>query len=488
MESDHAKNTFYITTFGCTYNTADSDKMKQILVNSGYEQTDIYHARIIIINTCAVKLPTEQKLLTMIKRYSRKIDNKSSRITDFSERFEEDDETNPDDSERDQGRLENVDKKNVDEKEILQNAEILIVAGCLPFISKPTHDRIRSLLPKRSGIISPRSISEIKRLIDLIESGEEKPTISEETAKEKELIIPYIDNDQFTVAIQIAEGCSGNCSYCCTKIARGKLCSFSIEAITNSVKELLEKGIKEFYITAQDLGAYNDKGKKLHDLLSSILQLNGDFHLRLGMMNPEYLKNNIESIIELLKDKRIYRFIHIPVQSGSDAVLKAMRRRYNIQEFNEVIKRLKEFDENISISTDIICGFPTETEQDWNETVNLVENIQPAVLNISKYTVRPNTEAKKMVQLKSKIIKNRSSELTEKYERIAAEIGSRQIGKEVEVFVSEKNPKIDNNYTARNLYYHSIIVRDVELGKRYNVKITDYKSHYYLADVLNEIE
>ncbi len=463
-------NTFHIATFGCTYNSADSDKMKRILIDCGFSQQEISKAKILILNTCAVKLPTEQKIIQIIKKYSSMIQKRVS--------GSEQNQTIPTDEED-----EPLGESQIDPSD----AEILIIAGCLPFISPSTLELIRSIIPDRGGILSPKSISKIDELIKRIQNGEKKIIISEETLKKKEMIVPYITQGQCSSAIQIAEGCSGNCAYCCTKNARGKLCSFSPESIISTIQTLNNVGIKEFYITAQDLGAYNYQGKKLHDLLASLLSIQTNFILRLGMMNPEYLNAHIEKIIELLKDKRIYRFIHIPVQSGSDSILKIMRRKYTIKDFKEIVQKLRAFDPQISISTDIICGFPGESEHDWNQTVELIKELKPAVLNISKYTVRPDTEAKKMVQLPSKEIKKRSIELTALYDTIAQELGKQRIGSVDDVFVSEKNSELPDNFTARNIYYHSIVIKNVELGKRYKVKITDYKFHYYFAEVMAEL-
>lgn len=463
-------NTFYIATYGCTYNSADSDKMKRVLIDVGYSQQDIQKAKILILNTCAVKLPTEQKIIETIKKYSSIIQKKAIDIEQYHNMIS-DEET------------EGLEDTQIQEI----NAEILIIAGCLPFISNSTLEIIKKIIPERGGILSPKSITRIHELIKRIQNGEKKVIISQETLKEKEIIPPYITQGQSGAAIQIAEGCSGNCAYCCTKNARGKLCSFSPESIISTIQTLNKEGIKEFYITAQDLGAYHYQDEKLHDLLAKILSIQSNFKLRLGMMNPEYLKTHIDKIIELLKDKRIYRFIHIPVQSGSDNILKIMRRKYTIKDFNDIVQKLQKFDPNISISTDIICGFPGENEQDWSQTIELIKNLKPAVLNISKYTVRPDTEAKKMVQLPSKEIKKRSIELTALYDMIAQEIGKQRIGTVEEVFVSEKNPDIPDNFTARNIYYHSIVIKNVELGKRYKVKITDYKFHYYFAEVITEL-
>ena len=466
-------NSFHIITFGCTYNSADSDKMKRILINSGYYEDQLSKARILILNTCAVKLPTEQKILELIKKYSLSMQKQI---------IQSNKESNPLIEEH------GLEDRLLSPEKTPSHANILIIAGCLPFISPTMVETIKNILPTRSGILSPHALSQIVLLIEKIENNEEKVLITDEKTTTKEAIVPYIEPDRCNAAIQIAEGCSGNCAYCCTKNARGKLCSFSISSIISSITNLYNFGIREFYITAQDLGAYHYEGKKLHHLLQEILSRPNKFYLRLGMMNPEYLRTHVDEIIEILKDKRVYRFIHIPIQSGSDSVLKIMRRKYTVKEFSYIVEKLRKFDPEISISTDIICGFSGETGEDWLQTVELIRNLKPAVLNISKYTVRPDTEAKKMVQLPSKEIKNRSTEISMLYDKLAQNIGLNQIGREYEVFVSEKNAEIADNFTARNLYYHSIVLKNVELGKRYLVKIIDYKYHYYFAEVISELK
>jgi len=208
----------------------------------------------------------------------------------------------------------------------------------------------------------------------------------------------------------------GDCSFCITKLAKGNLQSFPKEDIINEIKKRIEEGYKRINLTSTDNGCYGlDINTSLVSLLKNITEIPGDFKIRIGMINPNYAKLYLNDLIKIYKSDKIIKFLHIPVQSGSNKILKDMNRKYKVQDFINVVSKFRKNILGINISTDIIVGYPTESEEDFEETLNLVKKIKPEVLNISKFTSRPGTKASRLKQLKTEEIKRRSVILTNLY-------------------------------------------------------------------------
>ena len=213
--------------------------------------------------------------------------------------------------------------------------------------------------------------------------------------------------------IQIAEGCLGDCSYCATKLAKGQLYSFPEDKILQEVKKLA-KIHNTIRITATDCGCYGlDIGTNLPSLIKKIISLPENFKIRIGMINPKYAKIFLNELIEIYKHEKVIKFLHIPVQSGSDKVLKLMKRQYKVRDFIEIVKKFRKEIPEICISTDIIVGFPNESDKDFDQTIELVKKTKPDILNISKFSPMPGTEAAKLKKLPSQIVKERSKRLYE---------------------------------------------------------------------------
>ncbi|MEM3112974.1 MAG: tRNA (N(6)-L-threonylcarbamoyladenosine(37)-C(2))-methylthiotransferase [Candidatus Pacearchaeota archaeon] len=218
--------------------------------------------------------------------------------------------------------------------------------------------------------------------------------------------------------IQISQGCLNACTFCSTKLARGVLKSYRIGDIKRQFQTLLDDGCKIIYLTSQDNGCYGfDIKTNLPELVKELLSVKGfsDYKIRIGMMNPWHLRKILKELVEVYKDKRIQPFLHIPVQSGSEKVLRDMKRIHTVYEFREAVRLFRQEITDIDIATDIIVGFPTETDEDFMETYNLVKEIKPEVLNISAFSSRPNTRASRLKQIPSEIIKERTKKLNYLY-------------------------------------------------------------------------
>ncbi len=284
--------------------------------------------------------------------------------------------------------------------------------------------------------------------------------------KEVKLCLPKIRKNKIISIVQISEGCKGNCTYCIVKLVKGELHPYPANKILEEIKASIKDGCKEIWLTSQDSAAYPNLPK----LLNKITKLKGDFKLRLGMSNPNNVLPILDKLIKVYSSDKIFKFLHIPVQSGNNKVLKAMNRYYTVNDFKKIIKEFRKAFPRITISTDIICGFPTETEEQFNDSLKLIKEIKPDVLNISRFWPRPGTKAEKMPQIPSWITKERSKKLTKLFNKIALENNKKWINWQGKILIDEKGK--NNTWIGRNLYYKPVIVKgNYKLGQEINVKI-----------------
>ncbi len=233
--------------------------------------------------------------------------------------------------------------------------------------------------------------------------------------------MPILRHNSELAIIQISQGCLNYCTFCATKLARGTLKSYRIGDIKRQAEKAVSEGCKVIYLTSQDNGCYGrDIKTSLPELLNELTSIEGNFKIRVGMMNPWHLRKILLQLINSFSSEKIQKFIHIPVQSGSEKVLKDMKRIHSVEEFKQVAEAFRDafprekFPDS-TIATDIIVGFPSETESDFQDTLNLIKEVKPEVLNISAYSSRPRTKASQLKQLSSEIIKQRTRLLNEVY-------------------------------------------------------------------------
>ncbi len=406
----------YIETFGCSFNQADSQIMKGLLDKYGFRIVkNPQRADIVIINTCYVKTPTQERITY---------------------------------------RIQNLQKTFPDKK--------MIVAGCMTEIDPERLEKIAS----QNSWIGPHRIKNIVSVVSDTLKGKTIRLVGER--KDIKVALPKIKDNPLIEIVQICEGCSGCCSYCCTRFARGKLFSYPVKLIVDDVRQALKKGCKEFWITAQDTAAYEFNKYRLPELLNELAKIEGKFFIRVGMMNPMHVKNIVNELIESYKSEKIFKFLHLPVQSGSDHVLKVMNRGYSVKDFKNVVKKFRKKFPLMTLSTDVIVGFPGENNEDFQKTVDLMKEVKPDIVNVSKFGARPRTKAAKMKQLQRKIINERTKKIVELIEEMKLENNKKWLNWEGEVLIDEKGKK--GGMVGRNFTYKPILTEG-KLGSFHKVKI-----------------
>ena len=305
------------------------------------------------------------------------------------------------------------------------------------------------------------------------------------------LLLPKIRRNKFIEIIPISQGCLGSCTYCKTKQARGKLISYPTKQIVEACKRAWENNAKELWITSEDTAVYGrDIGTNLPTLMIEILKyVPKDVMIRIGMANPPYILENVNQMIKVLNHPNVYSFIHIPVQSGSNAVLDKMLREYTIEEFNYLCDRFIEGVPNITIATDIICGFPTETRENFQETLNMVEKYKFPVINISQFYPRPGTVAAKWKKIDTKEVHNRSKALAElfgSYSNYKHLLNTTQRVWVHDTNEEEKN-KEENMMVSHNKSYVKVLIsKDEKLyGKELIVKIKDVFKWHCVGEIID---
>ncbi len=416
----------HIKTFGCTANRADSHRIMQLLASQGHVFVDNPDsADLVVVNTCTVTQTTQQKVLKYINL-----------VSDLG--------------------------KDV------------VVAGCLPAAQPDILDGIN--YPS----VTPASLDDITDIVgsnvvgnNIVGSnGITAPTLYD---------VPILEG--VTGIVSISQGCVGQCSYCIVKQARGKLVSRPVPDIVNEIRSLVRLGAREIQLTSQDISAYGmDTGVRLPELLHAVTAVDGDYMIRIGMMNPFTVIGIIDDIIESFKSPHIFKFLHIPIQSGSDKVLQHMNRKYTAEEFKYIIDTFRNNFPGMVISTDFIVGYPAETEQDFNDTLKLLKEMRPQKVNITRYSPRPNTPSSQLRDLPSWKKKERSRRLTKLHHTINKELLRKRIGDTIHVVTTEVGK--DNSTIGRDIYYNNIVVKkDIPLGNWYDVKITGSTITYLIGEI-----
>ena len=286
----------------------------------------------------------------------------------------------------------------------------------------------------------------------------------------------------FVGIVNIEEGCLDACAFCSTKLVKGQLQSKPEDAIVEQVRRLVEDGCLEIQLTGQDCACYGfDTGTNLANLTQKILvQVPGNYKIRLGMGNPRHILGYKDALLECFQDERLYQFLHVPVQSGSERVLQLMNRKHSVENFRNFALELQEKFPLFTLSTDLIVGFPGETDADFQETLDLLKETRPTVCNITRFVARKGTVAARMEEANAadtpavpdSVKHERSAKLFDAFQQIAQENNQRWVGKTCTV-VTEKQGHRAGTTIARNCAYRPVALQgNIPAGKALQVRIT----------------
>ncbi|MEM0157986.1 MAG: tRNA (N(6)-L-threonylcarbamoyladenosine(37)-C(2))-methylthiotransferase [Thermoplasmataceae archaeon] len=239
--------------------------------------------------------------------------------------------------------------------------------------------------------------------------------------------------------IPINQGCTGSCNFCISRVARGKLLSRKPEKIEQQVRMQLSRGIGEVRLTSLDTAAYGkDIGENLANLIRRISAIDGNFKIRIGMMEPANTSEILDQLVSAYASNKVFKFLHLPVQSGSDRVLSLMNRGYTSQTFDSVVRSFREKFSDLTLSTDIICGYPGEEREDFDQTVEMLYKTKPDIVNVTRFSPRPFTPDYNKKTPPTNVVKGWSAKITDIHRQILKETLEKYIGKEITVMITEQ--------------------------------------------------
>jgi threonylcarbamoyladenosine tRNA methylthiotransferase CDKAL1 len=418
----------FVKSYGCSTNLADGEVLAGCLSQAGFDLAQsIPDADVIIYNSCAVKGPTEDRMISLLKR--------------------------------------------------APSGKKVIVAGCLPLTS---FDRLQRDV-RFDAAIGPAAGQEIVDVVKRVLAGEQIISLDGSLYAKPALSLPKLTQNPVVSLVPVGYGCLGSCAYCCVVFARGRLRSYPIKEIMEKIKRDLTTSTKEFWLTSQDMACYGkDLGTNLAMLLKSVCAVNGDFRIRVGMMTPNFALDILDELAEAFRSVKVFKFLHLPVQSGDDTVLKQMRRFYTVQDFKKVVSVFREAFPELTLATDIICGFPGENKKAFENTLRLISEVKPDIVNISKFFGRPGTAASAMSDaVEQAEIKRRSSEAAKLARQISLERNRRWGEWNGGILIDEKG-KVPGSWIGRNFAYKPVTIKSSShlLGKTLQVRVVKPFSTY----------
>lgn len=426
-----------VVTFGCQQNVSDSEKLKGMLISMGYSLTEIWEeADFIIFNTCAVREHAQDRVYGNI------------------------------------GKVKALKKNNP----LLLSA----VCGCMAQ-QEIVAEKIKKSYPYIDMVFGTQVFHRLPEFIYKRMNGSKR--IFERTLENAPIVedIPISRDGEFKGWLPIMYGCNNFCTYCIVPYVRGRERSRDPEKILSEAREMIKAGYKDITLLGQNVNSYGkdgDHGINFAKLLRMINDIEGDFVIRFMTSHP---KDCTIELLDTIRDcKKISRHLHLPFQSGSSRILKLMNRYYNRESYLNLIKAAKERIPDVSLTSDIIVGFPGETYEDFKETLSLVKEVEFSSLFTFIYSPRNNTPAERMDDPISREEKGRwFDELLKLQEGIAEKNKEKYIGKTVRVLCDGEGT-LDGYMTGHTNGTISVEFQGNKniIGKFVDVKITEYKNAY----------
>ena len=430
----------YVHSFGCQLNVSDGEKIKGLLQSMGFSLTETHEdADVIVFNTCAVRESAEDRvygMLGVMKKYK---------------------ETHP--------------------------RTILILSGCMGSEPK-TLEKVRAHYSFIDILMGTASIGELPRLLATYYDTKKFVYDMDSTAMPSEQM-QQVRNSGFKASVPIMYGCNNFCTYCIVPYVRGRERSRQPEVILREVQHLIQDGYKEIMLLGQNVNSY---GKDLEqpisfaELLRKINAMEGEFVIRFMSSHPK--DATPELLDTILSCEKVGQHLHLPVQCGSDAILSAMNRRYTVEQYLNIVDYLRERRPDFSLTSDLIVGFPNESEADFQGTLDLIQRVQYDNLYTFIYSKRSGTPAAAMEdQVPEDVVKERFAKLLKVVQTISAERTNEKLGMTEPVLIEQVNEQDESLVTGRlsnNAVVH--LPGDASMiGSIVPVLLKESKGFYYMG-------
>ena len=436
--------TYYITTFGCQMNAHDSEMIKGILEDIGYrEASQELEADFVIYNTCAVRENAEQRVYGRI------------------------------------GHLKSIKRKKPD----------MMIALCGCMMQQPTV--IQELKKKHKHIDLVFGTHNLYKLAELLETRlDSGSTVYDIWEAHKEIVedLPSIRKHKFKASVNIMYGCNNFCTYCIVPYVRGRERSRHPEDILKEVRDLVDDGVVEIVLLGQNVNSYGtglDMPMTFAELIHEVEKIDGLRRIRFMTPHPKDLSDDL---IEVMADsQKICHHVHLPIQSGSSRLLKAMNRHYTKESYLDLVRRIKARIPEVAITTDLIIGFPTETEADNEDTIDVIHQVEYNTAYTFIYSKRTGTPAANMEdQVPEAVVKERFNKILEAMDIVSLKNSEKHVGNTYELLVEEVNHKKADWVSGRLEDNHLVHIQGDEslIGTFVNVKITGSKTYYLVGEII----
>ena len=476
--------TFYLETFGCQMNDHDSEKVAGVLLGRGYQQVETPEAaRVILFNTCSIREKAAQKVFSRLGELRPAGEGKEKEFT-----------TEAAEGRRGHGDISALAKKHPSQRKIVNagGGKIIGVLGC---VAQQEGEEIFERAPWVSLVCGSASYRKLPQLLAELEAGNRRVTgLDTDTDETFETEITRRDNP-WRAYLTIIEGCDKACSYCVVPFTRGPERSRASASILEEVRRLAEAGYSEVQLLGQTVNSYADPSARkirFSELLVAVAGVQGIRRLRFTTSHPRDFGKDIVEAIEA--HPTICDHVHLPVQSGSTGMLRAMTRTYSREEYLEKIALIKAARRPISITTDVIVGFPGETEEDFEETLSLLDEVQYDSVFAFKYSPRPNTPSLKMEDAISEEEKARRLRiLMDRQREIQRVRNEKVVGETVEVLVDGKSRRENpsgvrasqwSGHTSSNRVVNFTSQAENILGDYVQVKVVSAMPHCLIGEMV----
>ena len=417
-------------------NEYDSNRILDLVKTIGYKTTkNLSDADCYVLNTCHIREKATDKVYHDVGRLKKKFKNKKK--------------------------------------------PILLVTGC---VAQAEGSEMLKRENYIDGVVGPQSYHEIPQIIKKVENSKRKINNTEFDVIEKfdKLNLVKNTNSKISSFLTVQEGCDKFCHFCVVPYTRGPEHSRSFKEILLEAKQLVDNGVKEITLLGQNVNAYNSNSHRLSDLIYELNNLKQLERIRYTTSHP---KDMSDDLIEVYKNcNKLMPLLHLPIQSGSSSILKSMNRKHNIEEYFNILNKVKEKRSNIKFSSDFIIGYPSETESDFNETVSLMKKVKFINSYSFVYSPRPGTTAAKLKTIKKEITQKRLSIFQAVSNEVKKKYRKNLLNTEAKVLVENKLENQDQ-YFGRDEYFNSIIIKSrINLvGKIVNVKINNFNHNTLFA-------